>query len=63
MTDKKTNQDYYINPEGNLVFTESYHLKRGFCCQSGCRHCPYNYKDLVDPNIPAELLDPWDEEE
>ena len=24
-----------------LVFTAAYHLKRGFCCQSGCRHCPY----------------------
>jgi hypothetical protein len=26
-----------------LVFTEAYHLKRGFCCQSGCRHCPYGF--------------------
>jgi hypothetical protein len=25
-------------------------------------HCPYNYKDKVDPNVPAELKDPWDEE-
>jgi hypothetical protein len=25
-----------------LVFTASYHLKRGFCCNSGCRHCPYH---------------------
>jgi uncharacterized protein (TIGR00290 family) len=32
--------DYYW--EGNfIVFTEAYHLKRGYCCNSGCRHCPY----------------------
>ncbi len=24
-----------------LVFTAQYHLRRGYCCQSGCRHCPY----------------------
>jgi len=35
--------DYYFSEEGYLVFTERYHLKRGFCCQSGCRHCPYGY--------------------
>jgi len=36
-------EDYYYSPEGYIVFTEKYHLKRGFCCQSGCRHCPYGY--------------------
>ena len=24
-----------------LVFTAAYHLKRGECCGSHCRHCPY----------------------
>lgn len=33
--------DYYFSEEGFLVFTEKYHLKRGYCCQSRCRHCPY----------------------
>jgi hypothetical protein len=33
-------EDFYY--EGAyLVFTEAYHLKRGYCCNSGCRHCPY----------------------
>jgi hypothetical protein len=33
-------EDYYL--EGpNLVFTAAYHLKRGSCCGSHCRHCPY----------------------
>ena len=35
--------DYYFNEEGLLVFTASYHLKRGFCCENGCKHCPWNY--------------------
>jgi hypothetical protein len=25
-----------------MVFTEAYHLRRGYCCNSGCRHCPYS---------------------
>ncbi|HEV2709367.1 MAG TPA: DUF5522 domain-containing protein [Edaphobacter sp.] len=24
-----------------LVFTATYLLKRGYCCNSNCRHCPY----------------------
>jgi hypothetical protein len=36
-------EDYYIGYEGYMVFTEKYHLKRGHCCQSGCKHCPYGY--------------------
>ncbi len=24
-----------------LVFTAAYLLKRGYCCNSNCRHCPY----------------------
>ncbi|WP_082455538.1 DUF5522 domain-containing protein [Hymenobacter mucosus] len=33
--------DYYFTPEGFMVFTEQYHLRRGSCCGSGCRHCPW----------------------
>lgn len=35
--------DYYINESGKFVFTEKFHLDRGFCCKSinGCKHCPY----------------------
>ena len=35
--------DYYYSDEGFIVFTEQYHKKRGYCCKSGCRHCPYGY--------------------
>ena len=37
-------QDYYFDNEGLMVFTRSYHLKRGFCCNSGCHNCPYPRK-------------------
>jgi len=36
--------DFYL--EGaNMVFTAQYHLRRGSCCGSGCRHCPYPAKE------------------
>lgn len=44
-TDDPSNEElrpedfYYDGPY--LVFTEAYHLRRGYCCNSGCRHCPY----------------------
>lgn len=37
-------EDYYLTPEGYVVFTAVYHRKRGYCCQNGCRHCPYGFK-------------------
>ncbi|HPH47582.1 MAG TPA: cysteine-rich CWC family protein [Chryseolinea sp.] len=36
------NVHYYIE-NGFYVFTERYHILRGSCCKSGCRHCPYGY--------------------
>ncbi|MXV52502.1 hypothetical protein GS399_16120 [Pedobacter sp. HMF7647] len=35
-----TTSDFYYE-NGFIVFTETYHLKRGFCCKNGCRHCPW----------------------
>jgi hypothetical protein len=35
--------DYYINEDGNFVFTKEYHLKRGYCCKNKCLHCPWDY--------------------
>ena len=34
--------DYYLE-NGLLVFTAAFLQKRGSCCESGCRHCPYGY--------------------
>ena len=41
LKDKKA--DFYIE-KGFVVFTEAYHLKRGYCCKNGCRHCPFGFK-------------------
>jgi hypothetical protein len=33
-------RDFYLE-NGFVVFTAEFHLRRGYCCGSGCRHCPY----------------------
>jgi len=40
--------DFYFEPGGLLVFTEAYHLRRGYCCGSGCRHCPYPNEKMAE---------------
>ncbi|MGE0200193.1 MAG: DUF5522 domain-containing protein [Candidatus Melainabacteria bacterium] len=38
-------KDYYIDADsGMLVMTADYLRKKGPCCQSGCRHCPWGFK-------------------
>ena len=27
--------------QGYVVFTAAFHRRRGQCCGSGCRHCPF----------------------
>jgi hypothetical protein len=39
-------EDFYFE-RGYIVFTAKYLLDRGYCCGSGCRHCPYN--DALTP--------------
>jgi hypothetical protein len=41
MSGLREGDDYYINDDGLFVFTEAFHKKRGFCCESNCLHCPY----------------------
>ncbi|MBT5438156.1 MAG: hypothetical protein HOK92_03035 [Flavobacteriales bacterium] len=41
---KMEKKDYYLNKDGYIIFTEEYHLKRGYCCQNNCKHCPYSIK-------------------
>ena len=40
-------EDYYLEGAA-IVFTARYLLRRGYCCESGCRHCPY--RDLIETN-------------
>jgi hypothetical protein len=42
--------DYYINEEGFVVLTEKYLLERGYCCGNGCKHCPYQYQNVPEPD-------------
>ena len=27
-----------------MVFTARFLLRRGYCCENGCRHCPYDFE-------------------
>ena len=43
-------EDFY-REGGYVVFTGRYHLRRGYCCGSGCRHCPYDSDaEKVEPH-------------
>lgn len=50
-------EDYYYNEQGYIVLTEKFHLKKGYCCGNGCKHCPYNYEGVPEPKR-SELLAP-----
>eukprot|EP00667_Euglena_gracilis_P034583 EG_transcript_60660 len=34
---------------GYTVFTKLSHMKRGYCCGNGCRHCPFGHLNVKDP--------------
>ncbi len=38
--------DFYFDG-GLMVFTAEHHLRRGYCCGSGCRHCPFEIKPAI----------------
>ena len=39
--------DYYLE-DGFVVFTKEFHLKRGYCCNNGCKNCPYKNDDILE---------------
>ncbi|MBA2248636.1 MAG: hypothetical protein H0W12_00425 [Chitinophagaceae bacterium] len=41
-------EDFYLDNNGLMIFTQKYLLQRGECCGNGCRHCPFDYI-----NVPA----------
>lgn len=49
----KEGTDYYYTEDGYIVLTEKYHLERGYCCGNGCRHCPYQYENVPEPQRTA----------
>ncbi len=44
--------DYYMEGD-RLVFSAVYHQKRGYCCNSKCRHCPF--KNAPDGDLAPDL--------
>ena len=49
-------KETYIDPAtGYSVFTAYSHTKRGKCCGSGCRHCPFDYVKVIDAKKRDEL--------
>jgi hypothetical protein len=51
-------EDYYLNEDGYKVFTEKYHLKRGFCCKNKCKHCPYGFTKESKNRI-EDMVNSW----
>lgn len=55
--------DGYLDPvSGLFVFTAGYLRRRGRCCGSGCRHCPYGTtgagpQDRPPAGLPARRAD------
>lgn len=49
-------QDFYFNEGGKMVLTSDFLKRRGYCCMSGCLHCPYGV-EKIDPDTPLELRD------
>lgn len=47
--DLREGEDYYVLPNGLLVMTAAYLLKRGWCCGNGCLNCPYDYAAVPQP--------------
>ena len=46
-------REFYLDPEtGFKVFTELAHRKRGTCCGSGCRHCPFGHECVPEDMRP-----------
>ena len=43
---------FYVEA-GLVVYTAAYHLARGHCCGSGCRHCPYEPRHVAGTTIIA----------
>ncbi len=46
-------RDYYLE-NGLYVFTAYYLRQRGYCCQSGCRHCPYGFRKEKENCRPSQ---------
>jgi hypothetical protein len=53
----------YTLEDGLMVFTPHYLLRRGYCCNSGCRNCPYTKEIAVDLRVRIVGGEPSEPEE
>ncbi len=55
-------EDFYFEGDA-IVFTMAYHVKRGECCGSNCRHCPFDHRNVPGvaedqrPGVPLDVPD------
>jgi hypothetical protein len=49
-------EDYYWEGKA-MVFTARYHLRRGYCCEQRCRHCPYEEAVTKNSNTLKKPVD------
>jgi hypothetical protein len=47
--------DFYFE-NGLMVLTGQFLKKRGYCCGSGCRHCPYSEEERAAAALKKKLL-------
>jgi hypothetical protein len=48
---------YYLE-EGKIVFTARFHIQRGSCCGSKCRHCAYEPQHIKNnTNLQEQYLE------
>ena len=57
LSKEEPHEEFYFNDSGLIVMTEEYLLQRGYCCGNGCKHCPYNYKNVPEPRRTKLLLE------
>lgn len=61
MTGKLIEGEDFYREGAYVVFTEKYLRERGYCCESGCRHCPWGFRRNVRSDAPVETEEERDE--
>lgn len=49
-------EDFYLEGAA-MVFTSRFHLRRGYCCENNCRHCPYRETMKTNDQLEGETKD------
>ncbi len=47
MTERLVEGRDYYREGATMVFTAAFHLRRGVCCGSKCRHCPFEHENVA----------------